>query len=274
MLVLAADWGIAAGLASRPGLFSLPEVLFIPPLFWSGVAPQTVLLSPFVHFDLFHLAFNCVALYLFGIFLEDKRGGRLVLAVFLLSAVIGNLAFAVAKPSEPSILLGASAGVMGIIGALARLAPQEKITILGIGLILPRVRMWVVALVFATIDLSLAVASEYADIWLYGFPSRVAYIAHLGGLAAGFLLAPLLVRVMAAAKVTKVVASGIESIVPGEAGKEIAAALKDERDPEIIAAWMKRIEELAKCPECGSGMESAGRGRFRCAAGHERRVGS
>ena len=202
------------------------------------------------------------------------HGSRLLIGIFLLAGLLGNLAFAVVKPAEPVFLLGASGGVMGVIGALARLSPQERITVFGLGVILPNVRMWVAALVFASIDLGLAVAAEYAQVQVLGVSARVAYVAHLGGLAAGLLLAPLLARLRVATKVTKVESSGIEELVPGARGKEIAAALKGETDPEIIAAWMKRVEEVAKCPECGSGMKLAGRGRFRCDAGHERKIGS
>jgi membrane associated rhomboid family serine protease len=242
-------------------------------LFWSGTEPQTILLSVFVHFDLMHLAFNCVALYLFGNILEEKHGARLLTAVFVACGTLGNLAFASVNPTQAAALLGASGGVMGTIGALARLSPHERITILGIGVILPNVRIWVAALVFATIDLALAIAAGFASVSLFGIGARVAYVAHLGGLAAGLLLAPLLVRLKNPMLVREVDGSSVERLVAGEVGKQIAGAVKGETDPEIIATWMKRIEEVGKCPECAGPLRGKGGGRFRCEKGHAHRVG-
>jgi membrane associated rhomboid family serine protease len=271
-LILALNWGVAAGSANRGTLVAWEQILFIPPHFWTGGDPQSILLSIFVHLSLFHLAFNCIGLYLFGLLLEEKHGARLVLGAFVLSGLAGNVAFAAVNASEFAVLLGASGGVLGVIGALARLSPYERITVFGIGVILPNLRMWVVALVFATIDLAMAVASEFANVSLIGAETRVAYVAHLSGLAAGLLLAPLLAKMKGPGKVARVAPTEIERIVPGDKGKEIAAALKGETDPEIIGAWMKRIEELAKCPDCGERMSTRSGGKFRCAKGHRRRI--
>ena len=149
----------------------------------------------FLHFDLTHLAFNMVGLFVFGPIVEERFGRRRYLAVFSVSVVAGALLFlvlnalgiAVAGDSDIQIpgllssdpftpLIGASGGVYGIILAAAWLAPEEEILLLY--LIPMRIR------VLALLLLALAV-------WALLSSSRNAggEAAHLGGAIAGWWVA-------------------------------------------------------------------------------------
>jgi rhomboid protease GluP len=82
-----------------------------------------LLTAQFLHFDVLHLACNLVGLFSLGPFVELTLGRFKFLSVYLLSG-FGGLATATAAdvllfPDSQSLLLGASAGVLGLVGAAA-----------------------------------------------------------------------------------------------------------------------------------------------------------
>jgi membrane associated rhomboid family serine protease len=82
-----------------------------------------LLTAQFLHFDVLHLACNLVGLVSLGPFVEVTLGRLKFLFVYLLSGV-GGLAAATAADlflfhNSHSLLLGASAGVLGLVGAAA-----------------------------------------------------------------------------------------------------------------------------------------------------------
>ncbi|GAB4528907.1 MAG: hypothetical protein Kow00133_17750 [Amphiplicatus sp.] len=89
----------------------------------------------FVHANLAHLALNGLWLLAFGapVAARLRMGDRLreparwagagrFLALFILSGVAGALVYIAAHPRETAILVGASGGVSGLLGALLRFA--------------------------------------------------------------------------------------------------------------------------------------------------------
>ncbi len=98
----------------------------------------------FLHADLQHLIFNMIGLYFFGPLVEQYLGGKRYLAFYLLCGIFGavlylvlNLAGYVVGEEIPfllvndpaSQLIGASAGVFGILIAGAFLAPNVKVLV-------------------------------------------------------------------------------------------------------------------------------------------------
>lgn len=84
---------------------------------WWRIATAT-----FLHYGVWHLLFNVAALLLLGRRLERVWGSRTALACYLLTA-FGSIALAPvfmtdATPDSPMVLVGASGGVMGIMGGL------------------------------------------------------------------------------------------------------------------------------------------------------------
>ncbi len=117
--------------------------------------------SIFLHFNFFHLFFNCFALYLFGKFYEEVYGVKKAFIVFFLSGVISNLAYSVALPKVYS--LGASAAILGMFGGVLSYKLQHKTSLLP--------------------DLVVAIFLVLGG----GLPN-VNIVAHLTGLVTGFLL--------------------------------------------------------------------------------------
>ena len=77
----------------------------------------------FMHAGLLHLLLNSIALFLFGRAVEGSIGARQFIALYFSSGVIGGLfqmvyTLALRLPADDSVV-GASAGVMGLVGAFA-----------------------------------------------------------------------------------------------------------------------------------------------------------
>lgn len=69
----------------------------------------------FLHGDLFHLLFNCYALWVIGSQIESYMGRTKYLAIYLFSGLMGSL-FSITFSKIPSI--GASGAIFGLLGSL------------------------------------------------------------------------------------------------------------------------------------------------------------
>ncbi|MHA1763928.1 MAG: rhomboid family intramembrane serine protease [Promethearchaeota archaeon] len=70
----------------------------------------------FLHTDIFHLFSNMLALFFFGIVIENNFSKLEYLSIYLISGVTGNLFSLVLLPPF-TISLGASGAIFGLIGA-------------------------------------------------------------------------------------------------------------------------------------------------------------
>ncbi len=143
--------------------------------FWQLITFQ------FLHSDIIHILINCVVLYFFGRSMEDYLGRSRFLKLYLLSGVIGGvlqILFGLAVPMyRNQAVVGASAGVFGLVAAFAALFPEQPLTAL-IAFIIP-----------VTMRAKYLLLIELL-ITLYGllFPtSPVAHAAHLGGIITGIV---------------------------------------------------------------------------------------
>jgi membrane associated rhomboid family serine protease len=92
----------------------------------------------FLHGGVWHLLGNMIGLYFFGRAVEALLGSRGMLALYLVSGTVGGLlqmglAFIFHNQSHDyfgASVVGASAGVFGLIAAFAINAPEEPITLL------------------------------------------------------------------------------------------------------------------------------------------------
>ena len=92
----------------------------------------------FLHASLEHVAFNMIGLFFFGPLIEQYLGRRRYLAFYLLCGTAGPVAYMLlwamhllaAGPATP--LVGASAGIFGVLIAAATVAPDEQVLIYGI----------------------------------------------------------------------------------------------------------------------------------------------
>ncbi|NQY08350.1 MAG: rhomboid family intramembrane serine protease [Flavobacteriales bacterium] len=96
----------------------------------------------FVHFDLRHIFFNMLILFFMGRVLESQIGGRRFAGLFMLGGLAGAVLYVVAYnimialnigDIQHNTLIGASAGVMAILIALAVLIPNQKINMMFFG---------------------------------------------------------------------------------------------------------------------------------------------
>lgn len=136
--------------------------------------PWTLLTYGFVHLSPFHLLGNLLVLYFFGPRLEDTWGGRTFIRFFLVTVLAGALASFLLFALQPAgLIIGASAGTLGLLTAYGVLWPDEEVHVWGIFPI--RVK-WLV-IIIAALNLWTAVG---------GFGTGVAVLAHLGGMVAAF----------------------------------------------------------------------------------------
>jgi membrane associated rhomboid family serine protease len=87
---------------------------------WQAGAPEErwrLLTAVFLHFGLWHLAFNLIAIANVGPQIETIWGRLAMLFVFVATGVIGNIGSGLMQPNVLSA--GASGGVCGLIGAAA-----------------------------------------------------------------------------------------------------------------------------------------------------------
>ena len=165
----------------------------IPYEFWHGAnLPHSPGLSPylslftsmFMHGGLIHLFGNMLYLWIFGDNVEDFFGHFRFLFFYLICGAIAALAQLFFNASSHLPMVGASGAIAGVLGAYLVLFPRARVHVLVFlfffittvtvpaGLILA---FWFVLQVIATLP-STAVQA-----------GGVAYYAHIGGFAAGYL---------------------------------------------------------------------------------------
>lgn len=149
---------------------------------WLGFAvpgfltrPWTLVTYMFVHGGFMHLFMNMLALFFFGPPLEQKWGSRFFLR-FYVATGLGAAAFSVLLYSltGPTIMVGASGAIFGLLVAFALNWPDAKIFLY---FVFPVPAKWFVAALGAFTLLST----------VQGSADGVAHWAHLGGLVTGFV---------------------------------------------------------------------------------------
>lgn len=168
---------------------------FIPAsLSVSLVAPHDIVMLPFwltplsatlVHGGFLHLAFNMVMLVYCGRLLERALGWQGMAALYVIGAYAGAAGHWAFEPSSAAPMIGASGAISAILAGYAMLFAERPVP--AIGPIPSRVvRIAWLAAAWIAIQLLIGFASG-------GGGSGIAIGAHIGGFAAGLLLArPLL----------------------------------------------------------------------------------
>ncbi len=154
--------------ATQPGLTSL--FAFVPQ--YALVRPWTIVTYMFMHGGLMHLAFNMLGLYFFGPRVEERLGSNRFTVLYFLSGLTGAAASFIFSPLSP--IIGASAGVFGVMMGFAHFWPHVPIHIWGIIPVPARM---------------LVIITTVLSVWS-GFGGRggnVAHFAHLGGYGGAYL---------------------------------------------------------------------------------------
>jgi len=158
---------------------------FVPSRFLAnpGADFLTIFTSMFMHAGLVHLGGNMLYLWIFGDNIEDRFGPVKFLIFYLLcgiAATLAQLAFSMGS-NVPN--LGASGAIAGVLGSYILLFPQGRVRVLqGQQIIqvpaLIVIGFWIVLQLFSGIG-SITAAADTGG---------VAYMAHIGGFVAGFVL--------------------------------------------------------------------------------------
>ncbi len=140
--------------------------------FW----PWQILTYMFLHGGFGHLFFNMLALWMFGMELENTWGSKRFLSFYLICGIGAGITNLLVAPliglAVPTV--GASGGVFGVLVAFGMLFPDRPIYIY---FLLPiKAKFFVAA--YILLELFYGVT---------GTASGVAHFAHLGGAAVGFV---------------------------------------------------------------------------------------
>jgi membrane associated rhomboid family serine protease len=143
--------------------------------------PLTLITYQFLHAGWLHLVVNMLFLWVFADNIEDAFG-RISFLLFYVACGIGAaLFYALLTPGSDSPLIGASGAVGGILAAYMLLYPRARIWILLFMRLPLRIpALYVLASWFALQIVMLLLATDDA--------AMVAWSAHVGGFATGFVL--------------------------------------------------------------------------------------
>ncbi len=128
----------------------------------------------FLHGGFFHLAFNMLALWMFGGSVEEKLGSRRFLVYYFFTGIGAGVCTILLARNQFSITIGASGAIFGILLAYGMFFPNRIVLVF---LLFPmRAKHFV--MLFGLMEL-LASFSHTAD--------GIGHFAHLGGLAFGYV---------------------------------------------------------------------------------------
>jgi membrane associated rhomboid family serine protease len=162
-----------AGLGGDRGI--LTQVLALCPI-GEGFQPWQVLTYMFMHGGLWHLLFNMLALWMFGLELEHTWGSKRFLTYYLVCGVGAGISNLLIAPlfGQAAPTVGASGAVFGVLIAFGMLFPDRPIYVY---FLLPvRAKYFIAA--YIGMELFYGIT---------GTTDGVAHVAHLGGAAVGLV---------------------------------------------------------------------------------------
>jgi membrane associated rhomboid family serine protease len=162
---------------------------FVPSRFLANPVGDfpTLFTSMFMHAGWLHLGGNMLYLWIFGDNVEDRFGHARFIIFYLLcglGATFAQLAFSLGS-NIPN--LGASGAVAGVLGAYILMFPKGNVRVLQGQRIIQ-----VPALIVIGLWIALQLFSGIGSISNTADTGGVAYMAHIGGFVAGFVLTYLL----------------------------------------------------------------------------------
>jgi membrane associated rhomboid family serine protease len=132
----------------------------------------------FVHYSVWHLALNMYVLLAFGPRLEATMGTRAFTLYYLwcgLGGAVAHMLFV-----RTGLLVGASAGVLGVMFAYWQQWPDEELSLFGV----VSMRPWTLLMLLGSAILVSGAVGAGAAV---AGGERIAYVAHVGGIAFAWL---------------------------------------------------------------------------------------
>ncbi|MCE9644685.1 MAG: rhomboid family intramembrane serine protease [Chloroflexi bacterium] len=159
---------------------------FLPARFMANPAADfpTLFSSMFMHAGWLHLGGNMLYLWIFGNNVEDRFGHGMFVIFYLLCGLGATFAQLLFSTGSNVPNLGASGAIAGVLGAYILMFPQGRVRVLQGQQIIQMpalivIGFWIILQLFSGIG-SISTSAETGG---------VAYMAHVGGFVAGFLLA-------------------------------------------------------------------------------------
>ncbi len=142
--------------------------------------PWSVFSYMFLHEGVFHILFNMLFLYWFGLLIHQYLGSRKLANLYILGGVFGaifyvliyNLAPYFSSSVDSSMMLGASAGVFAVVVGAATLTPNTTFFLLLLG----PVKIVYIAAFYVILSFANSIGANAGG-----------EIAHLGGALLGYL---------------------------------------------------------------------------------------
>ena len=167
----------------------IKEWAFIPARFSlnPGANAVTIFSAMFMHGGWLHLFGNMLFLWIFGDNVEDRFGHLKFLIFYLLAGIAAAFAQYALSPESSVPNVGASGAIAGVLGAYILMFPQSRVNVL-----LGRQIVAMPAIIVLGAWIALQLVSGVGTISSTDQGANaggVAYMAHIGGFAAGFLMA-------------------------------------------------------------------------------------
>lgn len=164
----------------------------IPIELTSGInflAIGNIFTSMFMHAGLAHLGGNMLYLWIFGDNVEDSMGHFKFLMFYLVGGAVAAVTHILTNPSSVIPTVGASGAIAAVLGAYLILYPRSRVlTLIPLGI------FFKMTMIPSIVVLGLwFVLQLFSGVLSMGGPDvgGVAFWAHIGGFAAGMLLARL-----------------------------------------------------------------------------------
>ena len=151
----------------------------------AGEAWYPLVTSMFLHGGWFHILGNMLFLWIYGDNLEDEMGHLPYLAFYLAAGLAAGAIHIASDPASPIPTVGASGAIAGVMGAYLLLFPKAKIDVIFIFIVFFKIipiSAWIVLMLWFALQLFHGATADVAT-------AGVAYWAHIGGFAAGLVLA-------------------------------------------------------------------------------------
>jgi membrane associated rhomboid family serine protease len=160
---------------------AITDQIFLPASLQAFIyKPWTLITYFFVHESFFHILYNMIFLYWFGILITEFLGSKRLINLFILGGIAGGLTYLVfyntipffAQKAAITSLLGASGGVFAVVIGAAVLIPDYTFFMIFLG----PVKIKYIAGFYFLLSLAESIG-----------PNAGGNIAHLGGALLGFI---------------------------------------------------------------------------------------
>lgn len=169
-----------------PAIYSHPALARQAGLDPSNLLP--LVSNSFLHGGYLHLIVNMWTLWLFGLPVEDRLGHWRYVLFYLACGAAASVAHLIFNWGSTVPALGASGAIAGVLGAFTWLFPRAKVAVVVPIIVVPLIVHWP-AVLFTALWFALQLVQGWATLASNPLAGGVAWWMHIGGFAAGFLIA-------------------------------------------------------------------------------------